>query len=373
MPHLPDVDSLYQRALTEMYVVVGLADLDGAYADALPVAQSTLEIGRKISSHEHAHGTAAMLWCLYHLGDWAETGPLVEEHLEAVRGTDVFICPYMRGGAMIGALIAGHLGDFDRARELIGRVELSDDEPGLPEALHARVLVTLGEAERAAEIAQGIIDGGRIASIEENEHETVALVEALHALGDWERLRAFLPEARRRSIRLAILVPVCDRAEAMVASADGDTDRGLDLLRTALAGFERLGVPYEVARTKTLLANLLPEGDAMLADAIATAESLMREKPKPAAAPAAAAAKPAAPPPNLDDAALSGREREILGLIGEGISNGEIAERLGLSQRTVERHVSNIYLKLGLEGRNARAAAASHAARSGLRVDRQPG
>ena len=67
---------------------------------------------------------------------------------------------------------------------------------------------------------------------------------------------------------------------------------------------------------------------------------------------------------------LTAREVEVLGLIGEGISNQDIADRLGLSQRTVERHVSNIYLKLGLEGRSSRAAAASYAVRSGLRVGR---
>jgi DNA-binding NarL/FixJ family response regulator len=71
-------------------------------------------------------------------------------------------------------------------------------------------------------------------------------------------------------------------------------------------------------------------------------------------------------PAGASDSPLTEREREILRLIGEGIDNREIAERLVLSHRTVERHVSNIYLKLGLEGRAARAAAASYAVRSGL-------
>ena len=55
--------------------------------------------------------------------------------------------------------------------------------------------------------------------------------------------------------------------------------------------------------------------------------------------------------------ALSDREREILLLAAEGLGNGEIADRLTLSVRTVERHLQNIYLKLGLSGRTARAAA----------------
>jgi DNA-binding NarL/FixJ family response regulator len=360
--HLDAVESAFQRALTGMYVTLGLADVEGAYADALAVARKTHEVGRKLSPHEHAHGTAAVLWCLYHLGDWMESDQLVEEHLEAVRDTNVFICPFMRGGALIGALIAAHRGEFERARELIGRVELSDDEPGWPEALHARVLVALGDTEAGVAAAQRIIDSGRLASLEENEHESVSLIEGLHALGDWDRLRAFLPEARRRSAKLAILRPVCDRAEGMVATADGDADRAAELLRRALAGFERMGVPYEISRTKALLANVLPDGDAMLAEAIATAESLLGDR--------GSQPTPQRPIEPAGHPGLTERERGILELIGEGISNQEIAERLVLSPRTVERHVSNIYVKLGLEGRAARAAAASYAVRASLRVGR---
>lgn len=54
---------------------------------------------------------------------------------------------------------------------------------------------------------------------------------------------------------------------------------------------------------------------------------------------------------------LSEREREILLLAAEGLDNVEIADRLTLSVRTVERHFQNVYLKLGLSGRTARAAA----------------
>lgn len=56
-------------------------------------------------------------------------------------------------------------------------------------------------------------------------------------------------------------------------------------------------------------------------------------------------------------AALTEREREILRHASEGRSNEEIAEALTLSVRTVERHLSNAYLKLGISGRSARAAA----------------
>jgi len=57
---------------------------------------------------------------------------------------------------------------------------------------------------------------------------------------------------------------------------------------------------------------------------------------------------------------LTEREVELLHLVAEGLTNDEIAERLTLSARTVERHLSNIYRKLGVSGRSARAAAVAH-------------
>jgi len=56
---------------------------------------------------------------------------------------------------------------------------------------------------------------------------------------------------------------------------------------------------------------------------------------------------------------LSAREREVMRLVAEGLSNEDIAERLFLSVRTVERHLSNVYVKLRVSGKAARAAAAA--------------
>lgn len=62
---------------------------------------------------------------------------------------------------------------------------------------------------------------------------------------------------------------------------------------------------------------------------------------------------------------LSAREREVMRLVAEGLSNDEIAERLVLSIRTVERHLSNVYVKLRVSGKAARTAAAVRFSRIG--------
>ncbi|MFE2497913.1 response regulator [Streptomyces scopuliridis] len=59
---------------------------------------------------------------------------------------------------------------------------------------------------------------------------------------------------------------------------------------------------------------------------------------------------------------LSPREREILGLIGEGLTNRQIGERLYLSEKTVKNHISRLLAKLGVERRIQAAVLATQAA-----------
>jgi pimeloyl-ACP methyl ester carboxylesterase/DNA-binding CsgD family transcriptional regulator len=70
------------------------------------------------------------------------------------------------------------------------------------------------------------------------------------------------------------------------------------------------------------------------------------------------------PAPAATLSELSDRELDVLRLVADGLSNEEIAARLYLSVRTVERHLSNIYAKLRVSGKAARAAAAARFSRA---------
>jgi DNA-binding NarL/FixJ family response regulator len=88
-----------------------------------------------------------------------------------------------------------------------------------------------------------------------------------------------------------------------------------------------------------LIASTLAEVYTRLGDGQQAAEEL---------APGPSAADPAVQPPTL---ALTGRETEVAHLIGKGLSNPEIAAELFISRKAVEFHLSNVYAKCGLRGR----------------------
>jgi pimeloyl-ACP methyl ester carboxylesterase/DNA-binding CsgD family transcriptional regulator len=121
-------------------------------------------------------------------------------------------------------------------------------------------------------------------------------------------------------------------------------------------------IPYRLGRELAAAipeATLVPlEGSAHLpwagdADSVVRAVRVVLDRER---TPAAIIAEPAA-------VLLSGREREVLGLVARGLSDREIAEQLVVSPHTVHRHVANIRNKLG---RGTRTAAVAEAARLGL-------
>ena len=70
-----------------------------------------------------------------------------------------------------------------------------------------------------------------------------------------------------------------------------------------------------------------------------------------------------APPANDPLKGLTDREREILGLIGDGLTNRQIGDHLHLAEKTVKNYVSNLFAKLGLERRTQAAVLASEVLR----------
>jgi DNA-binding CsgD family transcriptional regulator len=75
---------------------------------------------------------------------------------------------------------------------------------------------------------------------------------------------------------------------------------------------------------------------------------------------------PVLPQPVSGRAGLTQREREVLDRLAAGKSNREIAIELVLSVRTVERHIENIYQKIGASGRVSRAVATAYAFTHGV-------
>lgn len=150
----------------------------------------------------------------------------------------------------------------------------------------------------------------------------------------------------------AALQARADRASGIQA---GDTAR----LERALSAFTRLRLPLQAARTRMALARL-SVGD----DAVAEARSALVAFEELGAARDADEA--AALLRDLGVTAVRGgptglgeltqREREVLDLLGEGLSNRELAERLFLSRKTIEHHVRTVLFKLGLRNRAEAAA-----------------
>ena len=135
----------------------------------------------------------------------------------------------------------------------------------------AQALAALGEPEEARTLAQRVLDDE-----DRMTYAWIALLEALPALGDWPALDEALPRARGFAGNDALITPFSDRAEGRRRLAAGDQDEGERLLRSALEAFERLGIPFEAARTREVLAGLTdaPEREELLRSALETYDSL---------------------------------------------------------------------------------------------------
>jgi DNA-binding NarL/FixJ family response regulator len=136
-------------------------------------------------------------------------------------------------------------------------------------------------------------------------------------------------------------------------------------LEAALKLWSSLELPLEAARTRFELARALAASESEAAieyarHALAGFESLgaARDADRAAAFLRSAGVVPRTGPKGTGT--LTVREREVLALVGAGLSNPEIAARLHISRKTASHHVSSILTKLGLRNR---AEAAAHLGR----------
>jgi DNA-binding NarL/FixJ family response regulator len=335
-------------------------------------AQWCTRVGEFCGQHDifllntcRAHYASVLSW----QGQWDEAESQLSAALEGLQASR----PAMVGDALarLGELRRrqGRFGDaedlFARSEthslSLIGRAALAldHDQPSEAAELADRYLRRFphsGRVERSAGLELAIRAFARMG---ERDRATEALRE-LREIAERTRTRPLLAAASsaegtiaaahgdhdhaRRSFEdaLDLLAESDARFEtarvridlAAVLDAEGRHDRSRRELEAALADFKEMGADGECARTLTMLEQL--------------------------------GKRPTSPPSELVDtplSVLSRRELEVLALVAEGLTNHDIADRLVLSEHTVNRHVANILRKLGLP---SRAAAASLAGRYGL-------
>lgn len=193
-----------------------------------------------------------------------------------------------------------------------------------------------------------------------------ALVEVALAAGDVEPARAAAAELRDTAAAFgtAGLEATARQAAGTLQLAEDDPHGALASLRAACSAWQELDAPYETARCRRLLARAY----TALGDTAAAA--LEVEAARVAFAELGAAVdlarledtRAAHGDPATPDG-LSPREREVLRLVATGRTDRQIAEVLSISDKTVGRHVANIYRKIDVR---TRAAATAYAFAHGL-------
>jgi DNA-binding NarL/FixJ family response regulator len=203
-----------------------------------------------------------------------------------------------------------------------------------------RVLDESGEAGRRANMLPGYI-------------EIMLVVGDLEAARDAARELESLAADHRRGA----LGAMADQATGAVELTVGDAGAALASLRRAVETWQRLEAPYEAARVRELVGlacRALGDEDtaALELESARHTYADLGARPDLVRVDSLAGRTP-------DDAhGLSERELEVLRQVAAGKTNKAIAAELVLSERTVDRQVSNIFAKLGV---SSRAAATAHA------------
>ena len=286
-------------------------------------------------------------------GAWGEASTAAELALSRFRAGDyraVYGAPYQLGelGRLRGA--------FHSAEESYRRAGESgwEPQPGL-----ALLHLVAGRTQRAQDAIRRSVAG---ADPFTRRFLMPAVVEIEVAAGDVEAARRAVDELRAagRSAPTPMLAATVAAAEARMLLAAVDPSSALDAARDAIDAWQALGAPYERARSMVTAGRALLEvgdRDAALAEFRGAREVFAVLGADPALAELADLMG------DRRAGVLTAREVEVLRLVSTGLTNRAIGARLSLSEKTVARHLSNIFGKLGL---STRAAATAYAYENGL-------
>jgi DNA-binding CsgD family transcriptional regulator len=252
------------------------------------------------------------------------------------------------------------LGHFDAAEDAYREASRLGREPQPGLALLRLAQEKIGAAEAAIRrIAAETSEAGRRAGL------LPAFVEIMLAVGDVDAARDACAEldAVAEGREDGVLGAMAAQARGTVELASGNTEAALGALRHAGQVWQQLGAPYEQARARMLV------GRACRALGDEDAASLELEAARAAFSELGATVDLArldlvtSGSSGTNAHGLTDRELEVLRHLAAGVTNKEIAAELVLSVRTVDRHVSNIFVKLGV---SSRAAATAYAHEHGL-------
>jgi ATP/maltotriose-dependent transcriptional regulator MalT len=346
-----------------MYACERIRDFDRARQWCAAAKQFSDDAGFPvIMSVCRPHYAAVLMW----RGHWPEA----EEHLKVgSRELMEFMPPFAVGAIAMLARLRWRQGRWDEAEQLFEQVR---HEPPAQIGL-AELTADGGDIPAAIDLLDRYLRGVSPDDKLDRGPALELLVRFLAAVGELERAAAHMGElqAIAESVHTSSLRAAAAFAAGALASASADWELGQRSLGDAVDIYERAGAPFESARARIALAETLcarGQLGSAAREAHIAKETLLRigaskEAERAAQLLEAINIQRSTVSREVPDG-LTPREAEILTLLAQGRSNQEIARDLVLSVRTVERHISNIYQKLGLEGRTARTAAAAHLHRS---------
>ena len=185
-----------------------------------------------------------------------------------------------------------------------------------------------------------------------------ASVEIMLAAGDLESAQSDCRELEETSAahKTEVLEAFSAQARGAVALAQGDAGDALVALRRASESWQGLEAPYEAARVRVLLGSAcraLGDEDTAKLELEAARAVFAELGAAPDLARVDALFQGGAP---TGAKSLTARELQVLRLVAQGATNKAIAQMLVVSDRTVDRHVSNIFTKLRVSSRAAATA-----------------